>query len=90
MLQNFIDLNDPYIVNNTQRINENRPDYLEMLSAPSFQQLSIPRNYISTFGITADDSIRNSGYISVAPTFVAIDDSVYVLHNEDVPLIQNE
>ncbi|XP_008191844.1 vascular endothelial growth factor receptor 1 isoform X1 [Tribolium castaneum] len=41
--RHYIDLNDPYLVMNTQRLEDGHSDYLAMLSPPNFENLSTPQ-----------------------------------------------
>ncbi|XP_063923158.1 vascular endothelial growth factor receptor 1-like isoform X3 [Zophobas morio] len=59
--KHYIDLNDPYLVMNTQRLEEGHSDYLAMLSPPNFENLSSPRNYVNDLA-PSDDT---SGYLSM-------------------------
>ncbi|KAF2903028.1 hypothetical protein ILUMI_03160 [Ignelater luminosus] len=45
--QYYVDLNDPYLVMNTQRLEEGQSDYLAMLSPPDFEHLSSPHTYVN-------------------------------------------
>ncbi|XP_031339412.1 vascular endothelial growth factor receptor 1-like isoform X2 [Photinus pyralis] len=45
--QHYVDLNDPYLVMNTQRIEAGHSDYLAMLSPPDFEHLSSPHHYVN-------------------------------------------
>ncbi|KAK9873019.1 hypothetical protein WA026_020752 [Henosepilachna vigintioctopunctata] len=44
--KHYIDLNDPYLVMNTQRLQEGN-DYLAMVSSPNFENLSSPQHYMN-------------------------------------------
>ncbi|KAF5277868.1 hypothetical protein FQA39_LY06020 [Lamprigera yunnana] len=45
--QHYIDLNDPYLLMNTQRLENGRSDYLAMFSPPDFECLSSPHDYVN-------------------------------------------
>ncbi|XP_044748223.1 vascular endothelial growth factor receptor 1-like isoform X2 [Coccinella septempunctata] len=60
--KHYIDLNDPYLVMNTQRLVNGQDDYLAMVSPPNFENLSSPQHYVNEFD-------QSSGYMSMkSPT----------------------
>ncbi|KAJ8949908.1 hypothetical protein NQ318_010542 [Aromia moschata] len=63
----YIDLNDPYLVMNTQRIESGESDYLAMLSPPTFEVLSSP-HYVNEN--VCQEPLEDSGYLSMKPNTV--------------------
>lgn len=57
----FIELNDPFLMINNQRLEEGQSDYLAMLNSPTFENLSSP-DYINNTSPTDSSSI---GYLSM-------------------------
>lgn len=82
-LQHYIDLNDPYLQMNIQRLEDGHSDYLAMLSPPDFEAMSSPHNYVND----TPDSIPDqpSGYLLMKPANIfsprEIDESVFVFDN---------
>lgn len=69
----YIDLNDPYLRMNTERIEQGHNDYLMMCSPPTFEDLSSPHKYVNDLQIPEDEDIpQTSGYLSMKP-----DDSIF-------------
>lgn len=63
--QHYIDLNDPYLQMNIQRIQDGQDDYLAMLSPPDFETISSPHSYVNEM----PDSMPEppSGYLLMKP-----------------------
>ncbi|XP_045479289.1 vascular endothelial growth factor receptor 1-like isoform X2 [Harmonia axyridis] len=60
--KHYIDLNDPYLMMNTQRLENGQDDYLAMVSPPNFENLSSPQHYVNELE-------QSSGYLSMkSPT----------------------
>ncbi|KRT84063.1 hypothetical protein AMK59_1600 [Oryctes borbonicus] len=53
----YIDLNDPYLVMNKERIQGGQNDYLQMVSPPDFETLSSPNRPRPTLNTTRYDYI---------------------------------
>lgn len=66
----YIDLNDPYLMMNTQRLGEGQSDYLAMLNSPTFENLSSP-NYDNDMPCNAASPHQiTPGYLPMAPSSV--------------------
>ncbi|KAF5277866.1 hypothetical protein FQA39_LY06018 [Lamprigera yunnana] len=68
--QHYVDLNDPYLVMNTQRLEAGQSDYLAMLSPPDFEHLSSPNHYVNN-DIRPDVSpapVETPGYLCMKST----------------------
>ncbi|XP_018563787.1 vascular endothelial growth factor receptor 1 isoform X2 [Anoplophora glabripennis] len=65
--KHYIDLNDPYLVMNTQRLGDGQSDYLSMLSPPTFEALSSP-HYVNE--MVGQESLEDSGYLSMKPNTI--------------------
>lgn len=81
-LQHYIDLNDPYLLMNTQRLQDGHSDYLAMLSPPDFEAMSSPHSYVNDVPESAPDQ---SGYLLMKPANIFSprerDGSVFVFDN---------
>lgn len=64
-LQHYIDLNDPYLVMNTQRLENGQNDYLAMLSPPDFENISTPHGYVNDPQFAPPD--QPEGYLCMKP-----------------------
>ncbi|XP_050295851.1 vascular endothelial growth factor receptor 1-like [Anthonomus grandis grandis] len=63
--KHYIDLNDPYLKMNTDKLDE---DYLAMLNPPSFKMLSSPASYYTNSDVLSSRTICESeGYLSMSP-----------------------
>ncbi|KAF5286422.1 hypothetical protein FQR65_LT12603 [Abscondita terminalis] len=68
--QHYVDLNDPYLVMNTQRLEDGQSDYLAMLTPPDFEHLSSPHHYVN------DDVIpTNSPTVMDTPGYLCMKSS---------------
>ncbi|KAJ8922635.1 hypothetical protein NQ315_007667 [Exocentrus adspersus] len=63
----YIELNDPYLVMNTQRLQEGQSDYLAMLSPPTFEAICSP-HYVND--VISQESLEDSGYLSMKPNTI--------------------
>lgn len=61
--KHYIDLNDPYLVMNTQRLEGGESDYLAMLSPPNFENLSSPHDYMNESSLAEG----SPGYLCMKP-----------------------
>ncbi|XP_018563845.1 vascular endothelial growth factor receptor 1-like [Anoplophora glabripennis] len=61
----YIDLNDSYLVMNTQRLGQT--DYLAMLNSPTFEALSSP-HYVNE--MVGQELFGDSGYLSMRPNTI--------------------
>lgn len=82
-MQHYIDLNDPYLLMNTQRLEDGHSDYLAMLSPPDFETMSSPHNYVND---TVAVPEQTSGYLLMKPANIFSpreidDDNVFVFDN---------
>lgn len=67
IFQHYIDLNDPYLMMNTQRLGDGQSDYLSMLSPPTFEALSSP-HYVNE--MVGQEPLEDSGYLSMKPNTI--------------------
>ncbi|KAF2903029.1 hypothetical protein ILUMI_03161 [Ignelater luminosus] len=70
--QFYVDLNEPYLVMNTQRFEEGQSDYLAMLSPPDFEHLSSPHTYVNDGVLpnASPDSVDTPGYLCMKSTHI--------------------
>ncbi|GJQ81452.1 Pvr [Trypoxylus dichotomus] len=62
--RHYIDLNDPYLVMNTERFQSGQNDYLQMVSPPDFEKLSSP-HYVNDLPCTPNTA--QSDYMPMRP-----------------------
>lgn len=86
LFQHYIDLNDPYLLMNTQRLQDGYSDYLAMLSPPDFEAISSPHSYVNNPPDTIPD--QPTGYLLMKPANIfsprEIDGNVFVFDNVKV------
>ncbi|KAK9680761.1 Protein tyrosine and serine/threonine kinase [Popillia japonica] len=65
--KHYIDLNDPYLVMNTERFQNGQNDYLQMVSPPDFEKLSSP-HYVNDLPHTPNTA--QSDYMPMKPAHI--------------------
>lgn len=63
--QHYVDLNDPYLVMNTQRLEEVKTDYLDMVRQPDCEEASSPHFYVNDMTILNNKNAE--GYTVMSP-----------------------
>ncbi|KAJ8931966.1 hypothetical protein NQ314_015075, partial [Rhamnusium bicolor] len=67
VMGHYVDLNDPYVVLNSQRFEEGQSDYLSLLSPPTYEALSSPYYENKSFD---PESLEDLGNLSMKPNTI--------------------